>query len=76
MKMFSKEGVEMMDTMSMARDGDNIVIKGRMMGAMLATIYLKPKDLWQSLSLLSWPVVSYMPVMLVKGFFANRKDKK
>ncbi len=76
MKLFSKEGVEMMDTMSMGRDGDNLIIKGRMMGAMVTTIYLKPKDLWQSLSLLSWPVISYMPAMLIKGFFANRKDKK
>jgi len=76
MKMYSKEGVEMMDTMSIARDGDNIVVKGRMMGAMVTSIYCKPKDLWDSLSLLSWPVISYVPVMMVKGFLASRKDKK
>lgn len=76
MKMFSKEGVEMMDMLSMSREGENLVIKGKMMGAMLATIYVKPKDIWQSLGLLSFSIIVYMPVMLVKGFLANKKDKK
>lgn len=40
MKMYSKEGVEMMDTMPIARDGDNIVVKGRMMGAMVTFPYI------------------------------------
>jgi hypothetical protein len=76
MKMYSKEGVEMMDMLSMTREGENLVVKGRMMGAMLASIYVKPKDVWQSLGLLSFSTIVYLPVMLVKGFFANRKDKK
>lgn len=76
MKMYSKEGVEMLETMSMTRDGDNLVIKGRMMGAMVTSIYLKPKDLWQSLGLLSFSTMAYLPVMLVKGYFANKKEKK
>ncbi|MBU1055665.1 MAG: hypothetical protein KKC46_17845 [Proteobacteria bacterium] len=75
MKMYSKEGVEMMDMLSMSREGENLVVKGKMMGAMLATIYVKPKDLWQSLGLLSFSIIVYMPVMLVKGFLANKKDK-
>jgi len=73
--MYSKEGVEMMDMLSMSREGENLVVKGKMMGAMLATIYVKPKDLWQSLGLLSFSIIVYMPVMLVKGFLANKKDK-
>ncbi|MFH2047023.1 MAG: hypothetical protein ABIK92_17990, partial [Pseudomonadota bacterium] len=64
------------DMLSMSREGENLVVKGKMMGAMLATIYVKPKDIWQSLGLLSFSIIVYLPVMLVKGFFANRKDKK
>ncbi|MFH2044597.1 MAG: hypothetical protein ABIK92_05575, partial [Pseudomonadota bacterium] len=63
------------DMLSMSREGENLVVKGKMMGAMLATIYVKPKDIWQSLGLLSFSIIVYMPVMLVKGFLANRKDK-
>jgi hypothetical protein len=74
--MYSKEGVEMMDMLSMTREGDNLVVKGRMMGAMLASIYVKPKDVWDSLSLLTFSTFIYLPVMLVKGFFASRKEKK
>ena len=38
MKMFSKEGVEMVDVKSIKRDGEQLVIKGKVMGAMATTI--------------------------------------
>ena len=76
MKMYSKEGTEMMDIRSIYRDGDNIITKGKMMGAMIASIYLRPKDVWQSLFLLTWSVIWYVPIILWKGFWANRRAKK
>jgi len=76
MKMFSKEGTEMMDVMSLRREGDLLVIKGKMMGAMIATIYLKPRDVWLTLSLLSWSVIWYFPIILMKGFWRNLRKEK
>ena len=76
MKLFSKEGLEMMDMISVRREGDILVIKGKMMGAMTTSIYLKPKDAWQSISFLSWSILWYMPIILIKGFWENWRNKK
>ncbi|WP_311181668.1 hypothetical protein [Pseudomonas aeruginosa] len=46
MKMFSKEGVEMVDIKSITRDEQRLVIKGKVMGAMTTTILVHPQDCW------------------------------
>ena len=76
MKMYSKEGNIMMDTRSLRREGDNLIMKGKMMDAMLMSIYLKPEDVWEAKSLLSWSVIWYMPIIIVKGWWRSRKKKK
>ena len=48
MKMFSKEGVEMVDIKSITRDDQRLVIKGKVMGAMTTTILVNPEDCWQA----------------------------
>ena len=73
MKMFSKEGVEMMDVTSINRDGDNLVMKGKMIGSMYASIYLRPQDLWQAMRLLSFGTFLCLPVLLFRGFVRSRK---
>ena len=39
MKLHSKDGIERMEVKSIGHDGDRIVLKGKMMGAMATTIY-------------------------------------
>ncbi len=75
MKMYSKDGIEMMDVKSIDLDGDNLVVKGKMMGTMAATIILKPKDTWETLRLFSWATVLAIPRILFKGMLAARKAK-
>jgi hypothetical protein len=72
MKMFSKDGVEMMDVKSIAREGDVLVMKGKMMGAMIMTIHVRPEDLWQSVKLMSFSTICYLPVLLIKGMMKSR----
>lgn len=67
MKMFTKEGIEMMDVRSIDRDGENLVMKGKMMGSMNTAIYLRPEDVWQALRLLSFRILLRLPLTLVKG---------
>jgi hypothetical protein len=67
MKMFTKEGIEMMDVKSIDRDGENLVMKGKMMGSMNTAIYLRPEDVWQALRLLSFRILLSLPLTLVKG---------
>jgi hypothetical protein len=74
MKMFTKDGIEMMDVQSISRDGENLVMKGKMMGSMYAAIYLRPEDVWQAIRLLSFSTFIHLPVMLAKGFARRRKS--
>lgn len=67
MKMFTRDGIEMLDVKSIDREGENLVLKGKMMGAMNTAIYLRPEDLWQALRLLSLPLILSLPLTLGRG---------
>jgi hypothetical protein len=76
MKMYSKEGNVMMDTKSLRREGDVIIMKGKMMEAMSMSIYLKPEDIWEGKKLLSWSILWYMPIIMFKGWWRSVRKKK
>jgi hypothetical protein len=76
MKMSDMYGNVMMVITAVERREDGLVMKGNMMGTMPATIYLKPEDIWESKSLLSWSVVLYFPIMIFKGWWRTRKLKQ
>lgn len=73
MKLYSKEGVEMMDVKSISKEGDRLAIKGKMMGAMQATIYVGPEDMWSAFKLFPFAVILQLPVLLVKGWMRSNK---
>lgn len=72
MKMFSKEGVEMVEVKTVDRDHDRLVLKTKVMGSMAATIVLRPQDVWEAMSLLSWSLVIRLPGILFKGWRQSR----
>ena len=74
MKMFDVHGGELMSITSMERKKDDLIMKGQTMGYMPATIYVKPEQIWQSKKLLSWSVIWYLPVIIVKGWWRSRKQ--
>ena len=74
MKMFSKEGIEMMEVKSIQQDGDNLVMKGKVMGSMSTVILIKPEDCWQAVKLLGWRTLLHMPLILFKGYWQAKKS--
>ena len=76
MKMYSKEGNVMMDTKSLRREGEVIIMKGKMMEAMSMSIYLKPEDIWEGKKLLSWSILWYLPIILFKGWWRSMRREK
>jgi hypothetical protein len=76
MKIFSKEGVEMMDIKSIERDGERLVVKGKVMGAMTTTLLVRPEDCWQAARLLGFGLILRLPLLLAKGYFASRAKRK
>jgi hypothetical protein len=76
MKLFSKDGIEMMDVKSIQRDGDRLTLKGKMMGAMAATIHIGPEDLWAALRLFPPGLILRLPLLLYKGYRLTRAKQK
>jgi hypothetical protein len=76
MKMYTKDGSEMMDLKEVHREGSNLVIKGKIMQSINTSIYLKPIDAWRAKSLLSWGLIFYLPIIFFKGWLASFKDRK
>ena len=74
MKMFDMHGNVLMEASSLERRGDDLVMKGKMMGTMPATIYIKPEEIWSAKGLLSWSVIWYFPIIVIKGWWRGRKE--
>jgi hypothetical protein len=70
--MFSKQGIEMMDVKSFHLEGDNLVMKGKMMGSMNTAVYIRPEDVAEAVSLMPWRVIVRLPGILLKGLLRNR----
>ena len=53
MKLYSPDKSELMDVSSLERDGDDLVIKGKVFGAMPMTARLRPEEAKKALKLIS-----------------------
>lgn len=62
-----------MEATSLERKGDELIMKGKGMGSLPMTMYLRPEEIWKATKLLSWSVVWYIPVILVKGWWRSRR---
>lgn len=74
MKMFDMNGAVLMDVASLERRGNDLVMKGKMMGTMPATIFIKPEEIWKAKSLLSWSILWYLPIIVIKGWLRSLKS--
>jgi hypothetical protein len=72
MKMFTREGLEMMEVKSIEREGERLIIKGKVMGSMPTTLCVRPEDVWAAWRLMPWSVIFRLPLMLLKGFRRHR----
>ncbi|HWQ76008.1 MAG TPA: hypothetical protein VN441_11890 [Syntrophomonas sp.] len=75
MKLHDLYGNVMMEVTSVDRKDDDLVMKGKMMGTMPATIYLRPDEMWKAMNLLTWAIIRYVPSMLIKGWRQSRSKK-
>lgn len=57
MKLHGSEGLLLIEVESITKNGDNINIKGKMMGQVPMTVVLRPGDVREAFRMLSLPVV-------------------
>ncbi len=60
MKLKSGDGSDLMQVNAVERDGDLLVIKGKIMGAMPMTAKLSPAEFRKGLSLLNWRLFLFL----------------
>jgi len=75
-KIVNLHGSTMMSVDKMSRKGDDLVMSGNVMGTMPGTFYVTPGNLWKMVKLLNGAIIMGLPAMLIKGFFAYRKNQQ
>ncbi|MBU3950090.1 MAG: hypothetical protein KJ826_17960 [Proteobacteria bacterium] len=75
MKMYDVHKNVLMDISSLKKKGNDIVMKGMLMGTMPATIYVKPEEVWGARKMLSWSLIFYLPIMMIKGWRLSKRSK-
>ncbi|MGN0037970.1 MAG: hypothetical protein ACI36Y_02385 [Coriobacteriales bacterium] len=69
MKVYDLHGAEVMDMSSVEWDEETkqLVAKGKALGGMPMTMYIRPDELWKAKELVSWSVISHIPGMILRG---------
>jgi hypothetical protein len=70
-KLYSPDKSELMEVTSIARDGDDLVIKGKVFGAMPMTARLKPTEARKALGL-----VDFKTALFILGLPFRRAAKR
>ena len=76
MKIFSKDGVEMMDISSIAFVDGKIVIKGKMMKSMATILHVEPAGVWEAFRLFPFKLLVRLPMLLIRGAIIKSRSKK
>ncbi|MDT8397782.1 MAG: hypothetical protein RQ899_04125 [Pseudomonadales bacterium] len=70
MKLYSQDGSELMDVSAIERDGNRLVIKGKIFKSMPMSARLAPEDARQGLKLLN-----FRTIIFLLGFLFRRSGK-
>lgn len=73
MKMYSPDGNVMIEAISLKKEGRDLVMKAKVMNTLLSNVYIRPEEVWKGRRLLSFPVLLYLPVLVVKGMWFGLK---
>lgn len=66
MKLHTPEGRELMELLRVERDGDQLVVRGVIMGTMPTRAVIRPEQIRAAFALLSWGLIWGVIVLLFK----------
>ncbi len=66
MKLYGSDNKELMSVSSLARDGNNLVIKGKIFGTMPLTAKLKPEQARAALKLMSFKTILFLLTIIFR----------
>ncbi|MCR4419224.1 MAG: hypothetical protein QHH27_05710 [Clostridia bacterium] len=76
MKLYSKDGRPLLDITSIEREGENLVCRVKVVGAMSMVVYVRPEEAWEIKKVLGKGVIGFLPKFLWKGWKARRAGRK
>ncbi|NJD28635.1 MAG: hypothetical protein FIA92_10100 [Chloroflexi bacterium] len=71
-----KDGRTLAEFTSIVPRGGALAMKGKLLGAMPATIYLTPAEFWKLLGLVDLRVILSLPGLAVRGWLAARRERE
>lgn len=71
MKIYSQDGSELMDITSLARDGNQLVIKGKIMQSMPMSARLRPEEARKGLKLLNFKLAVFLLTFLFRKLWCH-----
>jgi len=66
MKIYSQDGSELMDIQSLSRDGNKLVVRGKVFESMPTTAKISPSDARKGLKLLNFRLVLFLLTFLFR----------
>ena len=72
MKLYAPDDTELLDVKAIVRQGNNLVVKGKIMGTMPMNAVVRPEEARRGLRLLSFPLVWF----LITFLFRRSTDSK
>jgi len=74
-RMYTKEGSVLMEVTKIGLEGCNLTMRGKIMGTMPITAYVRPEELWGMLGLVPLRFIACLPLLLFKGWRRRRRPK-
>lgn len=76
MKVFGSDNSELMNVSKIERNGDELVLKGKIFGAMPMTAKLRPEEARAALKLLNFKTILFLITLLFRPRVGKVKSKK
>jgi len=76
MKLYTPEGDDLMQVTVIERDGDKLLIKGKIMGAMPMKAHLRPEDLRGIFKVASWKTLFFAFSLFFRRSVSGRSKVK
>lgn len=73
-RIFADDGNVLMETSRIYREGECIVIRGKILGSMSIKAFLRPGQIWNIFSLITPSVILYLPLIILKGLIESRGE--
>lgn len=74
-RMYTKDGNVLMEVSKIGLEGSNLTVRGKIMGTMPTTAYVRPEELWGMLGLLPIKFIAYLPLLLFRGWRRRKRLK-